>query len=32
MELKLEGYRKITREAVITDAVMHYLGVKPPKE
>ncbi len=31
-ELRIEGYRKMTREAVITDAVMQYLGIKPPEE
>jgi len=28
--LKLKGYRRITREAIITEAVIQYLGVKPP--
>lgn len=31
-ELKMDGYKKITREAIITDALVQYLGVKPPKE
>ncbi len=30
--LKLKGYRRITREAIITDAIIQYLGVKAPPE
>lgn len=31
LELKLQGYRKITREAIIVDALIQYLGVNPPE-
>jgi len=29
-DLQADGYRKITREAIITEAVIQYLGVKRP--
>lgn len=29
-EMQAEGYRKMTREAIITEAVIQYLGVKRP--
>ena len=28
--LKAEGYRKITREAIISEALIQYLGLTPP--
>ena len=28
--LKAEGYRKITREAIISEALIQYLGITPP--
>jgi len=31
-ELRMQGFRKMTRESVISDALMQYLGVKPPRE
>lgn len=30
-KMKLQGYRRITREAIIVDALMQYLGVTPPE-
>jgi hypothetical protein len=29
-DLQADGYRKITREAIITEAVIQYLGMKRP--
>ena len=31
-ELRMAGFRKMTRESVISDALTQYLGVKPPKD
>lgn len=31
-ELKAEGYRMLTREAIMTAALMLYLDVTPPKD
>lgn len=31
LQLKMEGYRKISREAVIADALIAYLGIRPPE-
>jgi hypothetical protein len=31
-ELRMAGFRKMTRESVISDALMQYLGVKAPKD
>jgi hypothetical protein len=31
-ELRMAGFRKMTRESVISDALAQYLGVKAPKD
>jgi hypothetical protein len=31
-ELQAEGFRKISREAIITEAVIQYLGMKRPTD
>ena len=31
-ELRMAGFRKMTRESVISDALAQYLGVKSPKD
>lgn len=31
LRMKLQGFRKITREAIIVDALIQYLGIIPPE-